>query len=162
MKSKTDNLGAGILIGIVVAVIFIALLLMGCTTTRVVEVPVTHQEHHWHTDSVHEVDSVIKEQMTTVMMLDSAAMAKYGIQLKSAERAWLVRTAELERQLKQLTQTTQTADTVRDTVTVVVKAESTEAKLTWWDKIRIHMGNIFLFMLAAAAAVICLLKIIKK
>ena len=81
MKSKTDNLGAGILIGIVVAVIFIALLLMGCTTTRVVEVPVTHQEHHWHTDSVHEVDSVIKEKMTTVMMLDSAAMAQYGIQL---------------------------------------------------------------------------------
>ena len=87
-----------LVIGLIMGLIACALITMctGCTTTKYVPVESQHTEHHWHTDSIYERDSVIKESLTTVMQLDSAAMAKYGIQLKSAERAWLVKSQELE------------------------------------------------------------------
>lgn len=47
-------------------------------------------------------DSTIREKETTIMQLDSAAMAAYGIRLEKAEKAWLVKTRELERYLSEL------------------------------------------------------------
>lgn len=95
----------------------------GCTTTRYVPVEKEHTEHHWHTDTVIEKDSVVKESLTTVMQLDSAEMAKYGIQLKKAERAWLVKTAELERQIERLMAKSDIKDTVRDSIPVPYPVE---------------------------------------
>ena len=99
--------------------LFLAILtavLAGCKQTEYVPVVETHDVHHWHTDSIHHTDSVIKEKTTTIMQLDSAAMATYGIQLKSAERAWLVKTAELERQIERLMAMSATKDSVRDSI----------------------------------------------
>jgi hypothetical protein len=104
-------------------VLVVAVVLTGCTTTRYVTLPESHTEHHWHTDSIHEVDSVIHETQTTIMQLDSAEMAKYGVKLKSAERAWLVRTSELERQIDQLLKLQATKDSVHDTISVPVPVE---------------------------------------
>ena len=65
----------GVLIGILS--IMVALwFLCSCTTTRYVTVPEVHEQHHWHTDSVHKTDSVIHEKQTTIRELDSAAMAQ--------------------------------------------------------------------------------------
>lgn len=118
--------GYGLLIGWFVGVVIVVLLVLtmcSCTTTELVPIESTHTEHHWHTDSVHQTDSIIRETQTTIMQLDSAAMAKYGIQLKSAERAWLVKSLELERQIQQLMQLSQTKDTVRDTIQVPYPVE---------------------------------------
>ena len=49
--------------------------------------------------------TVISKKETTIMQLDSAAMAQYGIRLQAAEKAWLVRTAELEKQLHNMQKT---------------------------------------------------------
>ena len=87
--------------------IIVCLLLGSCTTTKYVTVPEIHDQHHWHTDSIHQTDSIIKENTTTIMQLDSSAMAEYGIRLKGAEREWLVKTAELERQIQKLAKLTQ-------------------------------------------------------
>ena len=129
-------------------------LIGSCTTERVVTVPQQHTEHHWHTDSVHQTDSIIKETTTTIMQLDSAAMAVYGIRLQAAERAWLVRTAEIERQIEKMKALSAVRDTVRDTVTVVVEAEpqhEEKEELTWWQQTRIHLANIILYVLAIVA-----------
>lgn len=80
----------------------IMLLLSSCTTTRVVTVPEIHDHWHHTIDTIKQTDSVTIERQTTIMQLDSVAMAKYGIQLKAAEQAWLIRTQELEQQLKML------------------------------------------------------------
>lgn len=142
------------------------LMLSACRTNeRVVESQRT--EHHWHTDSVIQRDSVIMEKQTTIMQLDSAQMAKYGIQLKNAERAWLVKTAELERQLSMLEAITATSDTVRDTVTVVKTITKTEVKekekkLSWWEKMRISLGNVLLFVLVILAVVFAVKYLIMK
>ena len=119
-----------------------------CTTTKYVPVQQQHTEHHWHTDSVHQTDSIIRETQTTIMQLDSAAMARYGIQLKSAERAWLVKTQEMERQIQMLMQLTQQKDSVHDTVPQpypVIK--KVPADLTWWQQTRLHIANILLWAL---------------
>ena len=160
-KGMTDDerMKVGCLQGVVFVLMMVAGLafcaLMGsCTTERVVTVPQQHTEHHWHTDSVHQTDSIIKETTTTIMQLDSAAMAVYGIRLQAAERAWLVRTAELERHIARMEALSAVRDTVRDTVTVVVTAEPRPAEketLTWWQQTRIHLANIILYVLAIVA-----------
>jgi hypothetical protein len=116
-----------------------------------------HTEHHWHTDSVHTTDSVIMEKTTTVMQLDSAAMAKYGIELKNAERAWLVKTAELERQLQKLSSIK--ADTVRivDSIQVPVPVEK---KLTKWQQTCIDCGKLFMFI-TLAGVILLIVRLLK-
>lgn len=114
-----------------------------CTTTKYVPVPETHTEHHWHTDSVFRHDSTHTERQTTIMQLDSAQMAEYGIRLNRAERAWLVRTQELERQLSLLMQQSARSDTVRDTVQVVCPVEvlpDKEPGLPWWQSVLMYLG----------------------
>jgi hypothetical protein len=119
-----------------------------CTTTKYVTVPEIHDQHHWHTDSIHQTDSIIKENITTVMQLDSSAMAEYGIKLKGAERAWLVKTQEMERQIQMLLQMNIQKDSVHDTVPVPVPViKEVPAELSWWQQLRIHIANILLWAL---------------
>ena len=105
------------LIGLAVLAVACALF-SSCTTTEYVTVPEIHEIYHNQTDSVIKQDSVIHEKETTIMQLDSAAMAKYGIQLKAAERAWLVKTKELERQIERLMEMSATKDSVHDSIPV--------------------------------------------
>jgi hypothetical protein len=100
------------IVGFVLAV----LLLGSCTTTEYVTVPEVHTEHHWYTDTVIRRDSVYHDRQTTVMQLDSAAMARYGIQMESNQRAWLVLQREMENRLRELEHTTAQRDTVRDSI----------------------------------------------
>lgn len=126
-----------------ILLLFVIGLCMSCDTTKYITVPEVHEIHHHHTDSIHETDSVIKEKETTIMQLDSAAMAKYGIQLKAAERAWLVKTSELERQIERLMAMSETKDSVHDSIPVPVPVEVyVEKPLAWWQKSLIWIGVI--------------------
>ena len=105
----------GVLIGILS--IMVALwFLCSCTTTRYVTVPEVREQHHWHTDSVHKTDSVTHEKQTTIRELDSAAMAQYGIQIRQNEKAWLVMSNELRREIERLEAMCADRDTVRDSI----------------------------------------------
>ena len=115
----------------------IALFMYSCKT-EYIPVEQTHIEHHWHTDSIIQKDSVVKESKTTVMQLDSAAMAQYGIHLKNAERAWLVKSWELERQIEQLQKMSAIRDTVKDTIQVPYLVEK---KLSKWQQTKVDWGG---------------------
>ena len=124
-------------------VIFVCLfgigsLFVGCKNVEYVPVESSHTEHHWHTDSIKEVDSVIHERHTTIMQLDSVAMAQYGIKLKNAERAWLVKSWELERQIENLQRLTAIRDTARDTIQVPYPVEK---KLSKWQQTKVDWGG---------------------
>lgn len=93
-------------------------LLMGCTTTRYVPVTETRTEHHWHTDTVKERDSTHTERETVIREVDSAAMARYGIQMQANQRAWLVLQREMENRLRELEHRAAQRDTVRDSIPV--------------------------------------------
>ena len=128
----------------IVAIIIGAL--CSCSTQqKIVPLPEIHEQHHWHTDSIHQTDSIILETQTTIMQLDSAAMAQYGITLKNAERAWLIKSKELERQIQQLMQLSQTKDTVRDSIPYPVEVvKEVPAKLSWWQGLLVRLGYIAL------------------
>jgi hypothetical protein len=130
-------------------VVMIMAMLTSCKQTEYITVPEVHNEHHWHTDSVHQTDSIIRETTTTIMQLDSAAMAKYGITLKGAQQAWLVKSAELERQIQMLMQLSQQKDSVRDSIPVPVPVpvvKEVPAELTWWQQTRMHIGGIVFWL----------------
>lgn len=138
-------------IGIVILIVI--LLLTSCKSVEYVPVTETHTEHHWHTDSVHTTDSIYHEKETTVMQLDSAAMAKYGIQLQKAERAWLVKSKELERRIEQLMQLSQTKDTVRDSIPVPYPVtQYVEKKLSWMQKSLMGVGLLSIMALVIIIA----------
>ena len=110
--------------------IFVALLIVGwltsCTTTRYVPVEQNHTEHHWHTDSVKERDSVHTEKNTVIRELDSAAMAKYGIQMERNQKAWLVLQREMESRMRELEHMTATKDTIHDSIPIPYPVEVTK------------------------------------
>lgn len=93
-------------------------LLSGCTTTKYVPITETRTEHHWHTDSVKERDSTHTERETIIREVDSAAMARYGIQMQANQRAWLVLQREMENRLRELEHRSAYKDTVHDSIPV--------------------------------------------
>lgn len=123
----------------------IGMSLTACTTTKVVTVPEIHTEYVHTTDSVHHTDSVIMERETVVMQLDSEAMAAYGIRLEAAERAWMVKTKELERALQRIQSTKSDTVIKIDSIPYPVEVPVEVAKpLTWWQKTRMHGGEVLM------------------
>lgn len=126
----------------------LGIMLTACTTTKIVTVPKVHEVHHHHTDSIHQIDSVIREHQTTIMQLDSAAMAAYGIQLKAAERAWLVKTQQLERAIQNLSRLRSDTVILRDSVPVPVPVvKEVERHLTKIEKSLMGVGLLALMAL---------------
>lgn len=107
---------------------------------KVVAVPEVHESHHWHTDSVIKHDSVFRDRKTVVRELDSAAMARYGIQLKAAERAWLVETNELKREVERLSALTANTDRERDSIPKPYPVY-VEKQLTWYQNAKLKYGE---------------------
>ena len=140
-----------------VVVCAVLAMMTGCRTVYV-PVETVHEYHHNHTDSIHEVDSVFHEKETVIMQLDSAAMAQYGIRLKAAETAWLVRTKELERELQRIAELK--ADTVVrvDSIQVPVPVER---KLSFFEKAKL-MSTGFVTALAVGAVAALLLWIRRR
>ena len=148
-----DRMTAGCLQGVAVIFAVILGLLMcvlfsGCTTTKYVPVTETHTEHHWHTDSVRQRDSTHTERETVIREVDSAAMAKYGIQMQANQRAWLVLQREMENRLRELEHMSAQRDTIRDSIPVPYEVtKEVPAELTWWQQARLHLANIVLYLL---------------
>lgn len=150
--SDDERMKAGCLQVVCVVVGFIAAMLIcalfgSCTTTKYIPVTEQHTEHHWHTDSVKERDSVHTENTTIIREVDSAAMAKYGIQMQANQRAWLVLQREMEQRLRELEHMTATRDTIRDSIPAPFPVEvikEVPAKLTWWQQTRLHIINVLM------------------
>ena len=138
-------------VGIAVCIVLGALL-SGCSLTKYVPVPEVHTEHHWHTDSVLKHDSTYHETTTTIMQLDSAAMAAYGIRLQKAERAWLVKTQEMERIIQELMAKSERKDTVHDSIPYPVK-EIVIQEPAWVVKGRRYMASIVLCLIAVVVII---------
>ena len=123
---------------IVLAAMAIAAMLMltGCTTTKYVPMPEIHENHHWHTDTVKQTDSIINNQTTVIREVDSATMAQYGIRLEKAQRAWLIQNDRLQREIERLQAISTDRDTVRDSIPqpypVTEYVERKRSRLDWF------------------------------
>lgn len=145
---RMSTMKTAIILAIIITCVLMAIL-SSCTTTKYVPVTETRTEHHWHTDTVRQRDSTHTERETIIREVDSAAMAKYGIQMQANQRAWLVLQREMENRLLELEHMTAQRDTVRDSIPVpypVVKM--VEKPLSWWERLRLNIFNVLLGVIA--------------
>lgn len=130
-----------------------------CTTTKYVTVPEVHEHWHHTTDTIHKTDSIIDRQTTTIREVDSATMAQYGIQMKDMQRAWLIETNRLQRELSELRQSHTDTIHERDSIPYPVEVKKeVPAQLSWWQQTRIHLANIMLWLLGIGGALFILKK----
>lgn len=127
----------------VINAIIMLLLLGSCTTTKYVTVPEVHEHWHHSTDTIHQTDSVIDRQTTTIREVDSATMAKYGIQMKDMQRAWLIQTDRLQRELSELRQSHTDTIHERDSIPYPVEVvKEVPAQPSWWQRFLIYVGGV--------------------
>jgi len=128
--------------------VIIGALITGCATPKVVTVPEYHTLERHTTDTVRMTDSIHERKVTIVRELDSAAMLQYGIRLDGLQRAWLVETQRIQREVERLrethTDTVCRVDSVPYPVQVPVEVE---AKLTRWQTVRMSVGDVALLFL---------------
>ena len=108
---------------------------------KVVTVPEVHEQHHWHTDSIKERDSTHTKRETIIREVDSAAMAKYGIQMERNQRAWLILQREMEQRLHELERKSAQKDTVRDSIPKPYPVY-VEKQLTWYQNAKLKFSEI--------------------
>lgn len=129
------------------------LLLNGCASHKNIPVTSQHTEHHWHTDTVRQRDSVHTERQTIIRELDSLALSFYGIRLQASERAWLVQTNELRTRLQQMERLADSRDTVHDTIPLPYPVEvvrEVDRKPSVQERIMSGVGTMTLFVFAGA------------
>lgn len=146
---------AGLFIWILLLAIAIILTFTGCASTEYVAVPEVHEIHHYIRDTVSRTDSITLEHTTIVREADSATLAAYGIQLEAMQRAWLIESTRMEREINSLTQTKTDAVTIRDSIAVPVPVpvvREVPAALTWWQRIRLQLANIVIIAIGVVAA----------
>lgn len=125
-----------------------------CTTTKYVTVPEVHEHWHHSTDTIHKTDSIIDRQTTTIREVDSATLAKYGIQMEDMQRAWLIETNRLQRELSELRQSHTDTIHERDSIPYPVEVKKeVPAQLSWWQQTRLHLANIMLWLLGIGGVV---------
>ena len=148
--SSVEWWGLMVLILTWVVVSMLLFFIVACSP-KVVTVPEIHHEYHSHTDSVLMRDSVIDRKNTIIRELDSAAMAEYGIKLQNAERAWLIQSDRLQREVQQLKESRNDTVEVRDTINVpypveVVKEPPLKEKV-WWSVKCLLIALFILFLI---------------
>lgn len=137
--------------------------LYSCTTTKYVTVPEVHEHWHHSSDTIRQTDSIIDRQMTTIREVDSATMAQYGIQLKDMQRAWLIETNRLQRELSELRQAHTDTIHERDTIPRPYPVEvEVPAQLTWWQQTRIHLADVLLWLIGLCCLIYILRWLIHK
>lgn len=123
--------------------IFALLTILGCTTTKYIEVPVVHKEFISKTDTVTRVDSIINEKATIIRELDSVAMAEFGIQLHNKEKAFLIEKNSLERKVKELSEHKVDTVVVRDSIPYPVEVtKEVPRKVNWLEQTLMSIGTL--------------------
>ena len=74
----------------------------GCKPTEYITVPEYHERLVHSHDTVHQRDSFISNTTTTIREVDSAALAKLGIQISGMKSAYLVEIDRLRQEMSSL------------------------------------------------------------
>ena len=136
-------------------IVIVIAIFCSCKDMEYVPIENTRVEHHCHHDTIEKTDTFIKDKTTIIRELDSAAMAKYGIRLKNAERAFLIQTQDLEKQIREL------KESKKDTVYIEKKVPvPVERKLNRWEQFKMDYGAVALGGTAVAFLLLLILIIV--
>ena len=147
-RMQEDYMGCGFATAGTICLLLLLLLLASCRSVKYVPVVEHHTETIVKRDSVISRDTIIDQSQVIVREVDSATMAKYGIQIKDMQRAWLIESNRLQKQISDLLHSHADTLIVRDTITVTVPVSvEVPAKLSWWQQTRIHLANVLIIAL---------------
>lgn len=152
---RYDKKSAIWLILLWIAIIVIAIMLEGCRSERVVTVPEYHEVVVHQRDTLIQRDTFERERKTIVREVDSATMAEYGIRLDAAQRAWLVQTDALRREVSQLRQHQTDTVVLHDSIPYPVEVpviKEVEKPPNRWQRLSMRVGNAVLLLLAMSVA----------
>ena len=131
---RTATVKTVIILAVIITCVLLAIF-SSCTTTEYVTVPEVHEYWHHSTDTIHKTDSVIDRQTTTIREVDSATMARYGIQMSALQTAWLIQTDRLQREISALratrTDTVHERDSIPYPVEVVKEVPRERSTVEW-------------------------------
>lgn len=134
---------------IAIVLLLVAVLAFGaCRSVKYVPVVEKHTEYVSHTDSIIHKDTLEIREQTIIREVDSATMAKYGIELKNMQRAWLIQSDRIQKQISELLKAKKDTIEKMDTIPVPYQVEvEVPVQLSWWQKTRMHIGEIALVAL---------------
>ena len=144
------GLGSVAVFVLAIAIACIVCLLTSCTTTKYVPVETVRTERVTQTDTIHHHDSIVNETTTIIREVDSLTMARYGIQLKDAQSAWLIQSSQLQREIDRLREVQGERVEVHDSVPVPYPVEvikEVAQPMTWWQRLRQSVGGIAIALL---------------
>ena len=110
----------------------------GCRSVQYVPIEKVRTEYITKHDSLISRDTIIDRSEVVVREVDSATMAQYGIQLKDMQRAWLIESNRLQKQIHDLLNQKSDTIVIRDTIQVPVPVEQ---KISKTDKMYINIGK---------------------
>ena len=148
---KYNQTSAIWLIILYAAMILFACIMDSCRSERVITVPEYHTLVAHQRDTLIQRDTIERERRTIVRELDSASMAEYGIRLEKAERAWLIQTDALRREVSELRQHRADTVTVHDSIPYPVEVpviKEVEKPPNRWQRLSMRVGNTVLLLLA--------------
>ena len=148
---KYNQTSAIWLIILYAAMILFACIMDSCRSERVITVPEYHTQVAHQRDTLIQRDTIERERRTIVRELDSASMAEYGIRLEKAERAWLIQTDALRREVSELRQHRADTVIVRDSIPYPVEVpviKEVEKPPNRWQRLSMRVGNTVLLLLA--------------
>ena len=141
----------------IVVMVFLFVLLvasLGSCSPKVVTVPEYHTQYVNRTDTFLRVDSVVHNTNTIIREAnkgDSLMLAKYGVKLKENERLLLFLQNELEKATQNQLEVRTDTFIKTDSIPVPYPVEKkVPAELSWWQKLRLHMGDMMIMLLIAA------------
>lgn len=132
-----------------VIILLVALFVFGaCRSVKYVPVVEKHTEYVSHTDSIIQKDTLEIREQTIIREVDSATMAQYGIELKNMQKAWLIQTDRLQKRISELMKANNDSTAKCDSIPQPYPVEvEVPAQLSWWQKVRMHIGEIALVAL---------------
>lgn len=138
---------------VVIVLLLVAVLVFGaCRSVKYVPVVEKHTEYVSHTDSMIYRDTLEIREQTIIRMVDSATMAKYGIQLGRMESAWLIQSDRIQKQISELLKAKKDTIERMDTIPMPYPVEvEVPAQLSWWQKTRMHIGEFTLIAMLCLA-----------
>lgn len=158
MKKNIISILKGFGWGLVICLI---ISLCSCKTIKYVPVETERIVEHIinHTDTIKQIDSIYTSVTSMFTEIDSATLAdEYGIKIASQQKAFLLKTKELESRLHDALQQSNhneiAHDTIRSEVPVPVEVEVN--KVTWFQRLQMLLGDFLLgFLLIALIIYIC-------
>ena len=144
---------------LVIAIWVLVLLTAVSCSTEYIPIETVHTEYRTKTDTLRQTDTITNNKETVIREVDSAFMARYGIEMDNRQRAWLVLQKEMEQRIRELEKSH--TDTVIK-VDSIDRPVYIEKKLSRWERMKMEAGQISIIAVVILLLLFIYNKVLRK